>query len=124
MSLCSVALKLGSLIIPVAPPTKAIGFWPASWKHLRVSRDRMAELQAICRQIETAIQLYRFLLQQFVERLGVGDLSDQAEIQQILNQGELVVCVFARRWAPGQAESDVENSSSAVLSKLQRSTAA
>ena len=64
-------------------------------------RHEVAEVQAVRRRVEAAIERYRFLSQQFVERLGVGDLGDQAAILQILDEGGLVHCVFSTRQAPG-----------------------
>ena len=46
----SAALKLGSPIIPVAPPTKAIGVWPACWKRRNAntgSKWPMCRLSAV-----------------------------------------------------------------------------
>ena len=53
-------------------------------------RHQMAEVQAVGRRVEAAIERYRFLSQQLVERLGVGDLGDQAALVQILDEGGLV----------------------------------
>jgi hypothetical protein len=52
--------------------------------------DQVAEVQAVRRRVEAAIERYRFLSQQLVERRSVGDLGDQAAIVQILDEGGLV----------------------------------
>jgi hypothetical protein len=102
LSLRSVALKLGSPIMPVAPPTSAMGLWPASWKRLRIStgtRWPRCRLSAVGSKPQYSVT--DSFGQQLIERLRVGDLGDQAAILQILDEGGLVHCVFSTRQAPG-----------------------
>ncbi len=56
------------------------------------NRHQVAEVQAVCRRVEAAIQGDRLLDQQLVERFRIGQLGDQAAIVQILKQGGLVHC--------------------------------
>ena len=65
-------------------------------------RHQMAEVQAVRRRVEAAIQGDRLLAQQLVERLGVGQLGDQATVVQVLKQGGLVHCDFSTGQGAGR----------------------
>ena len=49
--------------MPVAPPTTAIGLWPAFWKRRSMSSDNeVADVQAVGRGVEAGVQRARLSL--------------------------------------------------------------
>jgi hypothetical protein len=64
-------------------------------------RHQMTEVETIRRWIEATVERDRFLNQQLIECLGIGDLGYQATILQILNKGGLEHWALSTRQARG-----------------------
>ena len=97
LSLRSVALKLGSPIMPVAPPTRAIGLVAGFWKRFEDEhRHQMAEVQAVCRRVEAAIEGDRLLDQQLVERFRIGQLGDRGRDRAGPEAGDWYIAISPR----------------------------
>ncbi len=95
-------LPLGSPIMPVAPPTNAIGRWPACLETPQQHQlHHAADVQTGCGRVKTDVDGLRPGAEQFAQALFVGHLMDQSSPLQfgqeiVFRHGRLVVQEWLR----------------------------
>ena len=71
--------------MPVAPPARATGRWPNTWKRRRSSSGhQVAHVEAVGGGVEAGVDRDRALAQPVAERVRVGGVVEQAPGLQVV----------------------------------------